>query len=202
MDYKDYNDNELLMYIGECDEDANELMYKKYYPIIREFALKVYDKAKTIGLEFNDLIQEGMVGLNMAINHYDTMEKTSFYTFATTCIKRKIISAVVVAGGKKNLCLNESISFNYDDELYKTDYMLADNKSIPENIVLDRIYSKNILKKLNNKLSDFEKSVLSFKIKGFKNKEIGTYFNKDYKTIDNAIQRIRFKLKNVLEEMN
>lgn len=203
MDYKDYNDNELLMYIGESDEEANEIMYKKYYPIIRDFVLKIYDKAKVEGLEFNDLIQEGMLGLNMAITHYDTMEKTSFYTFASTCIKRKIISSIVQASGKKNLFLNRSISFDYDDdEKYKSDYILIDNSNIPEDIVLDQIYSEDILEKLNKKLSNFEKSILSLKIKGFKYKEISKYLNKNYKTIDNAIQRIRMKLKNVLAEMN
>lgn len=203
MDYKDYNDNELLMYIEENNEDANEIMYKKYYPIIREYALKLYSKAKTLGLDFNDLIQEGMLGLNIAINHYNDKEETRFYTFACTCIKRRMLSFLVASGGKKNLLLNESISFDYEDEeTYKTDYILCDKSSLTEDIVCDKIFTNELLVSLSKKLSKLEKRILSLKIKGLQYKEISKYINKDYKTIDNAIQRIRAKINKTIKELN
>ena len=37
MDYRDYNDNEILSYIYENNEEANEILYKKYEPLTTFF---------------------------------------------------------------------------------------------------------------------------------------------------------------------
>ena len=203
MDYKEYNDNELLMYISENDEDANEIMYKKYYYVIRDYALKLINKAKLVGMDFNDLIQEGMLGLNIAINHYHEKENICFYTFACTCIKRKMISSIVKGSGKKNSLLNNSISFDYsEDDLYKANYILVDKNPLPEDIVANKIMITDLLQILNKSLSKTEKEILMLRIKGLKYKEISEKLNKSFKTIDNAIQRIRVKIKNVMKELN
>ena len=67
MEYKDFNDYELLDYIAEGNEDANNIIIKKYEPLINKIAVKMLSFCKNNGLEKNDLIQEGMIGLNHAI---------------------------------------------------------------------------------------------------------------------------------------
>ena len=114
MDYKDFNDYELLNYIAEGNEDANNIIIKKYEPLIIKIAIKMLPYCKNNGLDKNDLIQEGMIGLNHAIDKYHEMEDTLFYTYAKKCIERKIISVVIASNRNKNKILNESIS--YDDE--------------------------------------------------------------------------------------
>ena len=42
MKYRDYNDYELLSYISEQNEDAEEILYKKYKPMIVSFAKKYF----------------------------------------------------------------------------------------------------------------------------------------------------------------
>ena len=117
MDYRDYNDNEVLSYIYENNEEASEILYKKYEPLINLTATKFFKYCKSSGLELNDLIQEGMMGLTNAINHFDESKDTLFYSFARTCIERKMISIIVSTRTQKHQVLNNSISFeSFEDE--------------------------------------------------------------------------------------
>lgn len=201
MDYRDYNDNELIMYINEKNEDASEIMFKKYQPVIKECATKLYEKAKSVGIEFNDLMQEGMLGLSSAIDNYSEQLDTHFYTFAKTCIKRKMISYIGRLSCQKQLSLNSSISYDFNDEdAYKSNYYLIDYNN-PEKIAENNEIINIVLKEANNKLSNLEKNILKLRLKGYNYKEISKYLNKECKAIDNAVQRIRMKLKNTLQDI-
>ena len=79
---KEYNDYELLYMISENNEEAEEILYNKYRPIVEMKASRYLKVGKKLGLESNDLIQEGLVGLNDAIKKYDNQKDTLFYSFA------------------------------------------------------------------------------------------------------------------------
>lgn len=81
MDYKEYNDNELLYYVNEANEEATEIIYKKYEPLINNLARKIINYCKNSGVEINDLVQEGMLGLSKALEQYKDNKDASFYTF-------------------------------------------------------------------------------------------------------------------------
>ena len=60
--------------------------------------------------------------------------------------------------------------------------------------------SKKILyDSLNNKLTNLEKKVFELKLKGFEYKEISKLLDKSYKSVDSALQRIRRKIKIILD---
>lgn len=193
MDYKDFNDYELVSYIAEGNEDANNILIKKYEPLITTIASKMLPFCRNNGLDINDLVQEGMIGLNHAIDRYQEQGDTLFYTYAKKCIERKIISVVVGSRRNKNKVLNESIS--YDDDENSLIKVLKDSSPNPEEILLDMEYQEDFLVEMKNKLTDFEAQVFELLVSGFKYKEIATLLEKDEKSIDNAIQRIKGKLK-------
>ena len=56
-----------------------------------------------------------------------------------------------------------------------------------------------MIDKINDTLTDFESEVFSLYISGFKYDEIALALDKDKKSIDNAIQRIKLKIKKVLK---
>lgn len=196
MDYRDYNDNEVLSYIYENNEDAREILYKKYEPLIYSTAAKYFKYCKSSGVELNDLVQEGMVGLTNAIDSFDESKEALFYTYAKICIERKMGSLVSVTKRKRNYILNSCISF---DDLEMTQNILTDNSFNPEMQTIDKEQSEQLLSKIKKILTDFEIKVLELKISGFSYKEISSLLDKDTKAIDNALQRIKIKVKKILK---
>jgi RNA polymerase sporulation-specific sigma factor len=89
MNYRELNDHELLSYIAESHGEAEEIIFHKYEPLIHSTAKRMYTYCKNTGLELNDLIQEGMLGLNQAIVTYKDNKDTMFFTYAKTCIESK-----------------------------------------------------------------------------------------------------------------
>ncbi len=197
MNYKDYNDYELLNYISEGNEEANNIMLKKYEPLINKIAGKMLPYCKNNGLEKSDLVQEGMIGLSHAIDRYKEQENTLFYTYAKKCIERKIISVVISSNRNKNKILNESISYDDDSNLLLK--FIKDSNLNPEQTVLDIELEKVLINKIKNNLTDLEEQVFSLFIHGFKYKEIAFLLDKDQKSIDNTIQRLKSKIKKILK---
>ena len=199
LNYRDYNDNEILSYIFD-NEESIDILYEKYKPLINKIATNLYKKyCKNTGLELNDLIQEGMIGLNSAINHYKENKDTLFYTYAKTCIERKIISSVIAANRQKHKILNDSVSFeiNLSDDT-SLESFIGDNFTNPENIVISHENKEDLEKKIKEILTDTELQVLQLKLDGFDYKEIAEIIDKDKKSVDNAVQRIRAKIKNII----
>ena len=198
MEYKDFNDYELLDYIAEGNEEANNIIIKKYEPLINKIAIKMLGFCKNNGLEKSDLVQEGMIGLNHAIERYHEQKDVLFYTYAKKCIERKIISVVISSNRNKNKILNESISYD-DDENLLLKFIKSQTPS-PEEEILNLELEEDLLQRIKVILTDLEEQVFTLLISGFKYKEIAQILDKDEKSIDNAIQRIKTKIKNNINE--
>lgn len=198
MNYKEFNDYELLDHIHSCNEDANEIMIYKYRPLTVNLAKKLI-KYCNGGIDLNDLIQEGLVGLNEAINSFREDKETNFGTYAKLCIERRMYSLVKSTRTYKNKILNESISLE-DEEENNIDRFLVDNRTNPSEMVAENDYHEKVLIELNNQLTDLEKQVFELKKNDFNYKEIAEILDKDPKVIDNTIQRIKTKLKKIFKE--
>lgn len=200
--YKEYNDYELLDFVAENNEDAVNIMHKKYEPIVISMAKEYFSSNTNLGLEINDLIQEGRVGLNNAINTYSDAKETLFFTYALTCIEKKMQSAIVAAKRNKNRILNESVSIEKMTTEIQVDYLKAlsdGNVFNPENLVINRLEQKELIEEIKNNLTDLEKEVFDLKICGFDYKEIALKLHKEPKQIDNALQRIKNKINILIE---
>ncbi|NLM63126.1 MAG: sigma-70 family RNA polymerase sigma factor [Mollicutes bacterium] len=202
MKYRDYEDGELVSLIEENHEDAREILFEKYRPLIVSLANKMYKTCKYSGIEINDLIQEGFIGLSNAINHYNEHKNTSFYTYVRTCIERRMISLIVSTKRLKHKILNESLSLEEtiknSDDVSLEDF-IGDSKTDPENIILNKETKQELITKIKMHLTDFEEQVFELKINGFNYREIAKILDKNPKAIDNALQRIKDKVRKVLE---
>lgn len=196
MDYKNFNDYELISYIQDGNEDANNIILKKYEPLIKKEALKLLPLCSNSGLDVNDLIQEGMIGLNHAIEKYKEQSNVLFYTYALKCIKRKMISVVIGVNRNKNKILNESIS--YDDEDNMLLKIIKDSSPNPEELLISIDQEERLNEEIKKNLTDFECEVYELLINGLKYNEIAQVLDKDKKSIDNTIQRIKSKIKKIL----
>lgn len=201
MKYDNLNDYELLDKVSE-NELATEMLYEKYRPLISNIASKAYYKRKFPGLELSDFIQEGMIGLSVAINTFDESKETSFYTFARVCIIRRIMTLIMSQERNKHLLLNESISvesINSDQNLEK---IFEDNGSNPEIQILSDENTREMIREIQDELTNFECEVFDLKVAGFDNKEIEELLEKDKKSIYNAIGRIKLKVDKYLKRKN
>ena len=195
MNYKEYNDSELLSYIKDQNEDANELMFVKYKPLIKSVAQKHYAKNNNKGLELSDLIQEGMVGLSYAISSYQDNKDTIFYTYAKTCIERKILSALKGVNRLKNKILNESLPIETDNEEVSIIDVIKDDTLNPLNMIINYEQEQELYNFAKDILTSLELQVFELKMSGFGYKEIADILDIDTKTADNALQRIKTKFK-------
>lgn len=200
--YDDYNDNELIYLIYDFNEEANRILHEKYYKIIKIKVAKYRALAKRIGLDTCDLMQEGLLGLEEAINSYRDNKDMKFSSFANMCIERQILSVVNYHSRKKHTFLNDSCSIDAEDEKGRTMLEYSLKSDIDPLVMMEKEEEKNSIYDLMTKdLSKLEKEVFELKLNGLDYREIARLLNKSYKSIDSALQRIRVKLKKILNEM-
>lgn len=201
MDYKDLNDNELIYYINENIEEAREVLLQKYMQVVEAKAKKYLKAVEKTGLEFNDLMQEGLLAINHAIDYFDEKKDITFYTYVNTCIENKLINIVVRSKGNKFKALNEAIPYESDDEEdINLSNVISDNKINPETVIFDREYESKLIEEIRKELTDFETQVFDLKMTDFTYKEIADLLDKSPKAIDNALQRIKQKVKEQLKK--
>lgn len=200
--YDDYNDNELIYLIYDFNEEANRILHEKYYKIIKIKVAKYRALAKRIGLDTCDLMQEGLLGLEEAINSYKDNKDMKFSSFANMCIERQILSVVNYHSRKKHTFLNDSCSIDAEDEKGRAMLEYSLKSDTDPLVMIEKEEEKNSIYDLMTKdLSKLEKEVFKLKLNGLDYREIARLLNKSYKSIDSALQRIRVKLKKILNEM-
>lgn len=202
MDYSDTNDSHLIYLLRESSEEAKDILFEKYKYII-DIELKKYTRmARTLGYDLNELYQDALLGFSDALNSYRDDKDTALSSFITLCVSRRLQVSIKKAGRHKNKMLNESLSLEHVYESYASPLMdlLSDNS---ENDPLENILKEEKLQELvtaiKNSLSDSEYEVYSLMINGLKYDEIATLLNKNLKQVDNTIQRVKNKIKKILE---
>ena len=171
MNYKDYNDNELFYLVGENSEEALNIIYKKYNPIIKAICKKYLNLAYKIGLEYDDLYQEGMLGLFTAIRKYDETMNILFYTYACLCIKGNIMNLLRKSSSSKQQPINEGISLA--TEIGESNCL---EDFIPsETMGIDLVYFNELQETIldfKHELKNEQSYVFELSMNGFKTNEI------------------------------
>lgn len=207
IDEKDYMnpevDNELLYMVSD-NEEANEALYKKYEPVISYYANKYSKLVEGKGIDYNDLYQEGLIGLIKAVDGFKEQKDIRFSTFAFVCIKRSIISAVRKASRKKHSALNESYSLDYssEDDNLSFDNIISNNVGGIEDLLVSKEKNNKFNELLSKSLTDFEKAVYDLRINNFSYDEIATMLGKTRKAVDGTLSRIRVKIRKILNEID
>jgi RNA polymerase sporulation-specific sigma factor len=197
--YESMSEEEVVKIAADGDKEAVEALISRYKNFVK-FRSKFYFLA---GGDNDDIIQEGMIGLFKAIRSYDGDRFCSFRTFADICIKRQIISAVKRANRKKHIPLNSYVSIDEtinNDDYYFLNKPLGTNISFekkldPQEMLIKREEFLNTQGEVVEKLSDFEKNVFYLFEKEFSYREIAENLGTSKKSVDNALRRIKIKIK-------
>ena len=198
-------DEELIEEIIAGNTQAMDFLMDKYKNLVR-------GKAKTlflVGADKEDLIQEGMIGLYKAIRDFKKEKEASFRHFAELCISRQMYTAIKSSNTKKNQPLNNYVSFDIMVHSEGTDATAEDVLGVeaekncnPEQMVIDKESASVLEYTLVGRLSKMEREVLAFYLKDYNYNQIAEAMHKEPKAMDNALQRIKKKLTQVISELS
>lgn len=196
------DDRQLIEKARQGDELALDTLISRYKILASKIARSYF----LVGAEYEDVLQEAMIGLYKAYTSYDLKGKTAFSTFAHMCITRSVQSAVKSANRKKNMMLNQRLSLsnqgaveaNDDDEVT---LVLASKDFSPDEKLIHSENLQDIKRKIIKALSVFEQKVLSLYLKGYSYSDIATKLDVSNKSIDNALTRIRKKLEFLIKKV-
>ena len=163
------------------DQVAIEQLVANYKGLIRSLANKFY----LVGGDKDDLLQEGLLGLICAINSYDET-KGSFPSFVELCVLRQILDAV-----KRDSAVKQKPLYNYVNLDVTVDWTDGSN---PLEKLLQKEYAEKVAKVLAEKLSPWEREVVTMFSEGYSYDDIVEATGKSYKAVDGALQRARKKL--------
>lgn len=186
MDYKTVNDYEILYMIKEKDDYAQDVMFSKYKPIIMNIAAKYINSVKKRGADYEDLIQEGYIGLNNAINSYRESCDSLFYSYACLCIERQMIVFCRNLSSKKHEVLSNSC---FDENTYFCQ-VSTDIYSNPEEFNFNQLEKDKFLRYKNYFDLDYS-CIFELRYNGFKYNEISKLLDLSISTIDGRLSKIR-----------
>jgi RNA polymerase sporulation-specific sigma factor len=175
VDFRNYNDFEIIDLIKQGNEEALELMFGKYKYLV---AKKISHFNLTD--EFDDCFQEGMIVLYKSVLKFDDGRKKSFTRYFENNLEHHYIS-IIRSRSRKAKFLHEKMHKLIDYTIEETER---------------DVYSKEDILSALEKLSVFEKTI--FTAKFLQNKDVKTIAgeqNIEVKKVYNAVDRIRQKIK-------
>ncbi len=176
---------EAVAHAARGNQDSFRAVAKQFEPMIHKL-VSLFDPPES---ERDDWFQEGLIGLYKAVLMYNP-KLSSFATFAYLCIKRNMISAVEAYNKKTN----RLIQFPEDaEELFGK----ADGSFLfdPQAQVLNQETYSILMNRIDSHLSNYENIVLRLYLTGLPHDRIAQKLDTSRKSVDNAVSRIRRKLK-------
>ncbi len=195
-------DLELIERLRRGDEEARDSLIAKYIPMVKYIIRNYYSSF----LDFEDLLQEGLIGLLSAMEEYKPDEyDVKFSSFAYICIIRRVYNVIKLSTGNKHRLLNEATSLQTpigsDESRSIMDLVAAGIPQFdPETVFEDKCVNEVIGTVLRNHLSVLEYAVIVRLLKGYSAREIEEEMGVGLKVIDNARTRVKSKLRRLLDE--
>lgn len=183
--FTDSKSDEQLWREAKNDVDALTQLIERY----DDEALRLCSSFRVAGMERDDFLQEAYLGLLKAIRSFNPERETGFAGFASLCMKRQLLTAVKRQNAQKNKPLNQSVPFE--------ETFLSSNRQVqgPENLVILKEEARQRRKQAITLLSPLEKETLLLYSQGFSYEEMAKKLKCPEKKVDNALQRIRRKLR-------
>lgn len=196
--FEGLKDEELIALLRGGDYLAEEALILRYTSYVRSFVRPYF----LAGGDSEDLTQEGMIGVVKAISEFNEAFHNSFKTFAVSCIRNRIYSAIRHSKRDKNLPLNNYVSIEtpHDPKISGDVAVMGDTSSDPVEWIIGEESYRELLSAVSQLLSGFEQKVLELYLEGLSYGEISERVSKPQKSVDNAVQRIRRKFAQYLEK--
>ncbi len=189
-------DDTLVECARRGDGSAWDALIDRYHGLVRSRAVGFF----LPGADLDDVIQEGMVGLCKAVRDYRAKRHVPFAVFASLCIRRQIVSALKAALRGKHRPLNTARSLNepldsdntHGRTLLRFMPIVGDE---PDAVVLRDLEQTAFEAWMREALAPLERAAARGYLEGRPYDEIARSAGCNVKAVDNALQRVRRKLK-------
>ena len=160
-------EDEILTEIAKGDFNKRELL------VVHNLRLVVYiaRKFENTGINIEDLVSIGTIGLIKAVNTFCPTKKIKLATYASRCIENEILMYLRKTANRKNeMSIDEPLNVDWDgNDLLLSDVLGSDSDSVNQNIEMED--EKNQLLKIVDKLQDREKQIMTMRFGLFGSKE-------------------------------
>lgn len=193
-EYQKLADEELIQKLRGGDERIMDYILEKYKPLVLRKANAMF----LIGGDTDDLIQEGMIGLFKAIRDYRSTGRHPFSILRSCASTDSSTARWRRPTGKKHVPLNTYVSFysqTTEEGKSLAETLLTDQMDDPEQLVIEQENFTAFWEQLREQLSALERQVLDAYLEGKNYRQIAEELGKSPKTIDNALSRIKGKIR-------
>lgn len=180
--------NELILRAQKNQEEAFEELLSRYTPLIESLTSQFAASVPFLQ-DREDLRQEAVLGFYKALTRFDaSQQEVQFGLYAKECIRNRLISYLRSLKKHEKLCLLE------DDSSEK----LEDAEEDPANRLVEQESYAALYERIHQALSPYENRVWWMYTSGRTASEIAARVERDEKSVQNAIYRIRRKLRSVI----
>ncbi len=165
-----------------------ESVYALYTPLIESTALSFCKRFSLADTEVDDLRQEAAIALYNAVLAYGPSSETTFGAYAKVCIRNRIISYIRYFHGKHAPEAVEDSELHVEEISFDT----------PEQLFINKESLCSLNQRIDGTLTDFERSVFDLYVGNMSYSDMAKTLSKPKKSIDNAIHRIKAKLRKLL----
>jgi RNA polymerase sporulation-specific sigma factor len=182
---------ELIKLAQSGVKEATDFIVERYYPMVVKISSKYY----TEWAEKDDLIQNGLVGVLKAIYYYKE-GKSSFTSFAWKSIESEVKSFLTYLNRRKNKMLTDSLKIDFFLEESEEDKVL--NLGYEQGLFESYIVEE-FMNECGKILDEEEYKIFEMYLQHVSYKEIAHAVGKKVKYIDNSLQKIKKRLKPLIE---
>ncbi len=199
----DYSDEEVYSLFLEHNEDAKDIIYNKYKYIVDVLLHEYHNVAFKLGIDLKEFEQEAYYAFSDALINFRDDKNVKLETFISLCIRRRLQKIIKSYGGEKAKFLNSSYSldYDYDEEGTTLRDLIQDVDDLePLNKLTNKESYEELLEKIKESLSCNEYEIFNYLKNGYDSKKIASLTNKTLKQVDNTVQRIKQKIRNITLE--
>ena len=180
---------ELIALVRKGDSQAFSALVDAYNPLLKKI-LFLYTTDDMSEADVEDLGQEELIAFYRAILSFDfEQSEVEFGLYAKICVTNSMISYKRAARRKSG-----EIAFVESSELD----LISDPDGEPAKIFEQKESERILGEQIEKTLAQYENEVWGYYVNGYSSKEIASKLNSGEKSIENAIFRIRRKLKTLL----
>ncbi|MEG1993565.1 MAG: sigma-70 family RNA polymerase sigma factor, partial [Oscillospiraceae bacterium] len=189
-EYAPLTDWQLIKLCKSGDESAFSTLISRYTPLIKSRLSKIFTQV----FDKDDLFQECLIAFLSCIYNFDNNKGYSFSSYAEKCISNKMISVIRYENTEKNKPLSDYLSIDdCENETLTTQHYNFNYD--PSSIFIEKEEIEFMENQVKIQLSCFEQKALNLYLCGYSYEEMATVLDTTTKSIDNALQRIRRKLR-------